>query len=163
VSKLTEKIFAHCNFCEQFLWAVSNFFAVLSSKIIALADPVLSQPDMEWEMVSPPAGACAYIPSFTMCHVLQDLPGDQEVPEYRLLYCTVLQTISIHSARPSTANKFLLLHSGTKPIHSKMSDVRVRRFRNFGFMAVLYTVESRFERLFPSHESLVTRSSTSIL
>jgi len=44
-------------FYEQFLWAVSNFFADVSSKIIALADPVLSQSDMEWEMVSPPAGA----------------------------------------------------------------------------------------------------------
>ncbi len=52
--------------CEQ-------FFADVSSKIIALADPVLSQPDMEWEMVSPPAGA--YIPSFTIYHVLPDLPG----------------------------------------------------------------------------------------
>jgi hypothetical protein len=52
---------------------VSNFFADVSSKIIALADPVLSQPDIEREMVSPPAGA--YIPSFTICHVLPDLPG----------------------------------------------------------------------------------------
>jgi hypothetical protein len=51
---------------------VSNFFADVSSKIIALADPVLSQPDMEREMVLPPAGA--YIPSFTICHVLSDLP-----------------------------------------------------------------------------------------
>jgi hypothetical protein len=32
----------------------------------------LSQPDMEGEMVSPPAGA--YIPSFTLYHVLPDLP-----------------------------------------------------------------------------------------
>jgi hypothetical protein len=32
----------------------------------------LSQPDMEWEMVSPPAGA--YIPSFTIYHLLPDLP-----------------------------------------------------------------------------------------
>jgi hypothetical protein len=52
---------------------VGNFFADVSSKIIALADPVLSQPDMEWEMVAPPAGA--YIPSFTIYHVLPDLPG----------------------------------------------------------------------------------------
>jgi hypothetical protein len=51
---------------------VSNFFADVSSKIIALADPVLSQPAMEWEMVSPPAGA--YIPSFTIYHLLPDLP-----------------------------------------------------------------------------------------
>ncbi len=60
-------------FYEQFSWAVSNFFADVSSKIIALADPVLSQPDIEREMVSPPAGA--YIPSFTICHVLSDLPA----------------------------------------------------------------------------------------
>jgi hypothetical protein len=33
----------------------------------------LSQPDMEREMVSPPASA--YIPSFTIYHVLPDLPG----------------------------------------------------------------------------------------
>jgi hypothetical protein len=32
----------------------------------------LSQPDMEWEMVSPPAGA--HIPSFTIYHLLPDLP-----------------------------------------------------------------------------------------
>jgi hypothetical protein len=51
--------------CEQ-------FFADVSSKIIALADPVLSQPDMKREMVAPPAGA--YIPSFTIYHVLPDLP-----------------------------------------------------------------------------------------
>jgi hypothetical protein len=51
---------------------VSNFFEDVSSKIIALADPILSQPDMEGEMVSPPAGA--YIPSFTLYHVLPDLP-----------------------------------------------------------------------------------------
>ncbi len=44
-------------FNEQFLWAVSNFFADVSSKIIALANPILNQPDMEREMVSPPAGA----------------------------------------------------------------------------------------------------------
>jgi hypothetical protein len=60
-------------FSEQFLWAVSNFFADVSSKIIALADPVLSQPDMEWEMVSPLAGV--YIPSFTIYHILPDFPG----------------------------------------------------------------------------------------
>ena len=51
---------------------MSNFFADVSSKIIALADPILSQPDMEREMVSPPAGA--YITSFTIYHVLPDLP-----------------------------------------------------------------------------------------
>ncbi len=60
-------------FYEQFSWAVSNFFADFSSKIIALADPVLSQPDMEREMVLPPAGA--YITSFTIYYVLPDLPG----------------------------------------------------------------------------------------
>ncbi len=54
---------------------MSNFFAVadVSSKIFALADPILSQPDMEREMVSPPAGA--YITLFTIYHVLPDLPG----------------------------------------------------------------------------------------
>ncbi len=51
---------------------MSNFFADVSSKIIALADPVLSQPDIERKMVSPPAGA--NIPSFTIFHVLPDLP-----------------------------------------------------------------------------------------
>jgi hypothetical protein len=51
---------------------VSKFFADVSIKIIALADPILSQPDMEWEMVSPPAGA--YFTSFTIYHVLPDLP-----------------------------------------------------------------------------------------
>jgi hypothetical protein len=34
----------------------------------------LSQPDMKLEMVSPPAGV--YIPSFTIYHVLPDLPGN---------------------------------------------------------------------------------------
>jgi hypothetical protein len=79
VSKFIEQIFAHNKFAhceqiswaiffyEQFLWAVSNFFADVSSKIIALADPILSQPDMEREMVSPPAGA--YITLFTIYHV----------------------------------------------------------------------------------------------
>jgi hypothetical protein len=56
---------------------MSNFFADISSKIIALADPVLSQPGMEREMVSPPAGV--YLPSFTICHVLPDLPGQKYV------------------------------------------------------------------------------------
>jgi hypothetical protein len=68
VSKFIEQIF----FSEQFLWDVSNFFADVSRKIIALANPVLSQADMKREMVSPPAGA--YIPSFTIYHVLPDLP-----------------------------------------------------------------------------------------
>ena len=54
------------------MWAVSNFFADVSSKIIALANPVLSQPDVKQEMVSPPVGE--YIPSFTIYHVLPDLP-----------------------------------------------------------------------------------------
>jgi hypothetical protein len=54
---------------------VSNFFADVSIKIIALADPILSQPDMKREMVSPPAGA--YFTSFTIYHVLPDLPGGQ--------------------------------------------------------------------------------------
>jgi hypothetical protein len=59
---------------------VCNFFAEVSSKIIALADPILSQPDMEREMVSPPAGA--YIPSFTIYHVLPDLPGTVSTRTY---------------------------------------------------------------------------------
>jgi hypothetical protein len=63
-------------FYDQFLWAVSNFFADISSKIIALANPILSQPDMEREMVSPPAGA--YITSFTIYHVLPDLPVEEK-------------------------------------------------------------------------------------
>jgi hypothetical protein len=86
VSKFIDQIFAHNKFahCEQILWATffyeqflwaSNFFADVSSKIIALADPILSQPDMEGEMVSPPAGA--YIPSFTLYHVLPDLPVEK--------------------------------------------------------------------------------------
>ncbi len=63
-------------FCVQFfLRAIfvgcEQFFADVSS--IALANPVLSQPDMEWEMVTPPAGA--YIPSFTIYHLLPDRPG----------------------------------------------------------------------------------------
>jgi hypothetical protein len=63
-------------FCEQFILSAifvgcEHFFADVSSKIIALADPVLSQPDMEREMVSPRTGA--YIPSFTIYHVLPDL------------------------------------------------------------------------------------------
>jgi hypothetical protein len=59
---------------------VSNFFADVSSKIIALANPVLSQPDMKREMVSPPDGA--YIPSFTIYHVLPDLPGRSDPSTY---------------------------------------------------------------------------------
>jgi hypothetical protein len=51
---------------------MSNFFADVSSKVIALADPVLSQPDMEREMVSHRTGAS--IPSFTIYYVLPDLP-----------------------------------------------------------------------------------------
>ena len=70
-------------FYEQFLWAVSNFFADVSSKIIALADPILSQPDMEREMVYPPAGA--YIPSFMIYNVLPDLPGTSGIPDRDLL------------------------------------------------------------------------------
>jgi hypothetical protein len=54
-------------------FSLSNFFADVSSKTIALDNPVLSQPDMEREMVYPPAGA--YIPSFMIYHVLPDLPG----------------------------------------------------------------------------------------
>jgi hypothetical protein len=51
-------------FYEQFSWAMSNLFADVSSAI-----------DMEREMVSPPAGA--YISSsFTIYHVLPDLPGE---------------------------------------------------------------------------------------
>ena len=60
-------------FYEQFSWAVSNFFADVSSKIFALAYPISSQPDIEREMVLPPAGA--YITLFTIYHVLPDLPG----------------------------------------------------------------------------------------
>jgi hypothetical protein len=48
---------------------VSNFFADVCSKIIALADPVLSQPDMEWEMVSPPAGV------YSLIHDLPPIAG----------------------------------------------------------------------------------------
>jgi hypothetical protein len=61
-------------FSEQFSWAVSNFFADVSSKIIALADPVLSLPDMEWEMVSPPAGVYSLI--HDLPPVLPDLPKE---------------------------------------------------------------------------------------
>jgi hypothetical protein len=60
---------------------VSNFFAVVSSKIIALADPILSQPDLERKMVSPPAGA--YIPSFTIYHILPDLTEERKFRNHR--------------------------------------------------------------------------------
>jgi hypothetical protein len=60
VSKFIEQIFAHNKFahCEQILWAIlfsEQFFADFSSKIITLADPVLSQPDMErkWYLLRP--------------------------------------------------------------------------------------------------------------
>ena len=68
---LTINLLIVSKFCEQ-------FFADVSRKIIALADPVLSQPDMKPEMVSPPASA--YIPSFTIYHVLPDLPGGEAYP-----------------------------------------------------------------------------------
>jgi hypothetical protein len=84
-------------FYEQFSWAVSNFFEDASSKIIALADPILSQPDMEGEMVLPPAGA--YIPSFTLDHVLPDLPGVSSmcVRSYCMSY--MLHTYILRSTR----------------------------------------------------------------
>jgi hypothetical protein len=64
--------------CEQ-------FFADISSKIFTLADPVLRQLDMKQEKVSPPAGA--YIPPFTIYHVLPDLPVSWgSVPENNLLH-----------------------------------------------------------------------------
>jgi hypothetical protein len=43
----------------------------------------LSQPDMEREMVSPPAGA--YFTSFTIYHVLPDLPVLGPVCNMRIL------------------------------------------------------------------------------
>ena len=64
---------------------MSNFFADVSSKIIALANPVLSQPDMEREMVSPPAGAD--IPSFTIYHVLPDLHELQKPRTGSFVFC----------------------------------------------------------------------------
>jgi hypothetical protein len=79
MSRFIEQIFAHNKFahCEQILGAIfvgcEQFFADVSSKTIALANPILSQPDMEREMVLRPAGA--YIPSFTIYHVLPDLPS----------------------------------------------------------------------------------------
>ncbi len=75
--------------CEQ-------FFADVSSKIIALADPVLGQPDIELEMVSPPAGA--YIPSFTIYHVLPDLPAVR-APTYVLS-----SALGAHYTRITTQN-----------------------------------------------------------
>ena len=70
---LREQISWAIFFYEQFSWAVSNFFEDASSKIIALADPILSQPDMEGEMVSHRTGAS--IPSVTIHYVLPDLPA----------------------------------------------------------------------------------------
>ncbi len=92
MSKFIEQIFAHNKFahfvgCEQ-------FFADVSSKIIALANPILSQPDMEREMVSPPAGA--YIASFTIYHVLPDLPA---VPETG--YCLFIGSSVLAQCRHS--------------------------------------------------------------
>jgi hypothetical protein len=81
---LTINLLIVSKFREQFLWAVSNFFADVSSKIIALADPILSQPDMEREMVSPLAGA--YITLFTIYHVLPDLP-DKHVNSHCARIC----------------------------------------------------------------------------
>ena len=79
--------------CEQ-------FFADVSRKIIALADPVLSQADMKREMVSPPAGA--YIRSFTIYHVLPDLPGQwQEGPATHL--CPVLFVCRSYEKKPENA------------------------------------------------------------
>jgi hypothetical protein len=76
--------------------SLSNFFADNSSKIIALADPVLSQPDMEREMVSPPTGAS--IPSFTIYHVLPDLPANKTAVHYETVTvrpCASLIPISL--------------------------------------------------------------------
>ncbi len=83
-------------FYEQFLWAVSNFFADVSSKIIVLADPILSQPDMEREMVSPPAGA--YITLFTIYHVLPDLPVRSM--SYCMTYINYAKFYYIHTSLP---------------------------------------------------------------
>jgi hypothetical protein len=78
--------------CEQ-------FFADVSSKIIALANPVLSQPDMEREMVSPPPGA--YIPSFTIYDVLPDLPGGSGVVAHLATkLCRMYRDVSRSSGTP---------------------------------------------------------------
>ena len=52
---LTMNLLIVIKFCEQFSWALSNFFADVSSKIITLADLVLSQLDMKrkWFLLRP--------------------------------------------------------------------------------------------------------------
>jgi hypothetical protein len=58
---------------------VSNFFADISSKIIALANPVLSQPDIEREMVSPPAGVYSIIHDLPVMPFFQDVGIPQTI------------------------------------------------------------------------------------
>ena len=89
---LTINLLIVSKFCVQFfLRAIfvgcEQFFADVSS--IALANPVLSQPDMKLEMVSPPAGA--YIPSFTIYQLLPDLPGFFTVYLTTVQNCVVVQ------------------------------------------------------------------------
>jgi hypothetical protein len=75
----------------------------------------LSQPDMEREMVSPPAGA--YIPSFTICHVLPDLPEPCEAPSPALLrsrvFCYLLRLTHVEgqNKNKSTPKDIVLLLS----------------------------------------------------
>jgi hypothetical protein len=85
VSKFIQQIFAHNKFahCEQFSWAVSNFFADVSSKIITLGDPVLSQPDMErkWFLLRPAL--------YSLIHDLPRIAGppeDGEQVQYSVLH-----------------------------------------------------------------------------
>ena len=61
-------------FCEQFSWALSNFFADVSSKIITLANPALSQPDMlkqKWFLLRRRVYSL-----FAIYHVWSDLPAE---------------------------------------------------------------------------------------
>jgi hypothetical protein len=56
----------------------------------------LSQPDMEREMVSPPAGA--YITLFTIYHVLPDLPEEPgTTTTNRGTTSTVLQNVDMNA------------------------------------------------------------------
>ncbi len=121
VSKFIEQIFArnkfaHCEqiswatfFYEQFSWAVSNFFADVSSKIIDRAGRSSFEPARHWTRNGFASGR--RVSSIIHdCHVLPDLPGCASPRDEIMSKQACTSYVDVHETYLRNLTKWIFYH-----------------------------------------------------
>ena len=158
---LTINLLIVSKFCEQFSWAVSNFVADVSSKIITLANPVLSQPDMEqkWFLLRP-ARIFPHSRFTTYCRTFQELSSEctEYLIHYLELVCTCHRTVAQVSRESCNATPYLavvLVHGGWgNPVAHKFFLITVRELAFFWDAASLDVESSNWVFFIPQAQTV---------